>query len=420
VSGTKMRTLRRPKLDLGRARVVRTSRNLTTGDVITSVQVDNRISSSSGLQKTKSEGHPWKSRPKGFSGDLGGDFWTWRVENRTPKASESSWGYSVPDVPGVKTTMTYNASLYAANPEALSTPPDLSSSDSALMAKGTTAVALCKPTNSVADLSVAMGELVKDRLPSIPILHGLESRIKLAVKAGDEFLNVVFGWEPLVADVKKTAAAIVEAQKVIDQFERDSGRQVRRRFEFDTEKSTDSTIVATGVEPWYGTTSSGPLDTDVGSGPLIRTRQINRKTWFSGAFMYHIPKNFFGTREIAAKADKLLGLELTPSVLWELTPWSWAIDWVTNVGDGISNLSDWQQFGLVMRYGYIMETTSVTDTYTLSTNGPYGPFAVIAPVVIDTTVKKRLKANPFGFGVDWNGLNSIQLAILGALGLTRS
>jgi hypothetical protein len=153
----------------------------------------------------------------------------------------------------------------------------------------------------------------------------------------------------------------------------------------------------------------------------MRTRETTKEIWFSGAFTYHMPKGYFslGAGDVQGKLDKLLGLDLTPSLVWELAPWSWAVDWVTNIGDGISNLSAWTQFGQVLRYGYIMETTSVRDTYTLVTHGTNNSTWYPEPVVLDTVVKKRFKANPFGFGVTWEGLNPLQLAIAGALGITR-
>jgi hypothetical protein len=290
------------------------------------------------------------------------------------------------------------------------------------LAKGTTAIAQSSPTNPVANFGTALGELMKDRLPSIPFLKDLERRASLAFKAGDEFLNVVFGWEPLVADIKDTAKALTHARTVIKQFERDAGKQVRRRFVFPTEYSVETIQVASYAEPWYGPTSSGPASTSIGGGPLMRTRETTKEIWFSGAFTYHMPKGYFslGAGDVQGKLDKLLGLDLTPSLVWELAPWSWAVDWVTNIGDGISNLSAWTQFGQVLRYGYIMETTSVRDTYTLTpSGGDKSSIAVVAPVVLESIVKKRLKANPYGFGVTWEGLNPIQLAILGALGITK-
>jgi hypothetical protein len=115
-----------------------------------------------------------------------------------------------------------------------------------------------------------------------------------------------------------------------------------------------------------------------------------------------------------AKANQLLGLDITPDTLWNLAPWSWAADWFSNIGDITSNMSSFQQ-GLVMRYGYQMEHTIVSDTYSsvdksLRTH----------PLTFVVETKQRVKANPFGFGVTWEGLSPFQLSIAGALGLSKS
>jgi hypothetical protein len=117
------------------------------------------------------------------------------------------------------------------------------------------------------------------------------------------------------------------------------------------------------------------------------------------------------------RADKLIGLGLTPDVLWNLAPWSWAVDWFTNTGDVILNLTDWASDGLVMVYGYLMEHTIVKDTYTLTFPGIF-PRRNVTPMVFVTETKLRRKANPFGFGVNANDLSDRQLAIITALGLT--
>jgi len=118
------------------------------------------------------------------------------------------------------------------------------------------------------------------------------------------------------------------------------------------------------------------------------------------------------------------------NTLWQLTPWSWAVDWFSNAGSFVKNLSSLAEYGTVLRYGYVMETTTVTDTYSagkvlftptdpsvLAAFKP--PYPTVAPLTVRTTVKKRVKANPFGFGVSWDGLSPIQLAIAAALGITR-
>jgi len=158
------------------------------------------------------------------------------------------------------------------------------------------------------------------------------------------------------------------------------------------------------------------------SGDVVLTRNVSRNQWFSGAFTYGLPKGdsaLSGLHRHYLEAGKLLGTSLTPETLWELSPWSWAVDWFSNTGDVISNLSDWALYGLVMQYGYIMEHTIVSDTYTTTPTGIKGVKSS-TPLTFVTETKTRKRANPFGFGVAWNGLNPIQLGILAALGITRS
>jgi hypothetical protein len=126
---------------------------------------------------------------------------------------------------------------------------------------------------------------------------------------------------------------------------------------------------------------------------------------------------------------QLFGGKPDLNTLWQLAPWSWAIDWFTNASSFVKNCQSLINYGTILRYGYIMETTTITDTYTAgieaslshaSSGWVYNqPYPVVSPVTLRTTVKKRIQANPFGFGLSWDGLTSVQQAILAALAITR-
>lgn len=388
-----------------------------------------------GRQLTASEGHPWfvKPRPKG---DVGGPFTTIKME--VTQAHETHHSYST----GGKHpwTIKFDGIIYPwSNPsyrlgrpfESDSSSPsgviqqawsfDQSSSDSDLLAQGTIAVDRCKPTNSIAEVSVSLGELFRDGLPSIPLLESWKERSFRAKNAGSEYLNYQFGWLPLVSDIQNFAKAVNQSGKILKQLERDSGRVVRRRYEFPIETST--TIYEDGVRDlpypsfpyyWYVNNDEWCYRTS--------TKQITKRRWFSGAFTYYIPKGGSFTDRIARgylEAEKLFGTGITPETLWNLTPWSWATDWVFNTGSVISNLTDMAQYGLVMPYGYIMEETSVK--YTFRTKGAVlkgGPG--VKPLDLEFTIKKRRQASPFGFGLSWNGFDNTQMAILAALGFSRA
>jgi hypothetical protein len=383
-----------------------------------------------GRQVTTSEGHPWPPRKGVFRGDLGGDFTTSRQTTEDIPASGSMTSqtlvthYDFYGQPSGWRETEYFGDIYPMDPSSLGSapyPPAVRSSDAVLNKLGATAVALVKPTNSVADLSVALGEIVKDGIPSMIGLQTWQNRSSRAKQAGGEYLNVEFGWKPLVSDVMKFADATRRADAILAQYQRDSGRVVRRRMEFPTVTSTQRSVIRSNTIP-YGTQHSD-LTKDSTTGTLYRTRETVRRQWFSGAFTYYLPpadSSAAGAVAVAAlKAKKLYGLTLTPDTLWNLTPWSWAVDWFTNAGDVISNLTDYATDGLVMRYGYIMEHTRVSDIYTLEGFRYKTSSAQPAPLTFTTEVKVRRRANPFGFGVTWEGLTPRQLAIAAALGLSK-
>lgn len=388
------------------------------GQTVDEVYWDYDPPSPAGTQYTESEGHPFRknNRP---DGDIGGPFYTQRTDFGANTSLQQS--FSKTYGPWPYDTKTYTGPVLSVNPTAVLPPDFNASSNTVLDSFGSTAVALCKPTNSIANVATFMGELMKDRLPALPILRSLEGDLRFLRSVGDEFLNVTFGWLPLVSDLRKHSEAIKHANTVLRQFERDSGKQVRRQYYFDTVRSTDSNIHATNVPPWTAGSSTWMADV-LGRGTVYRTVETERSRWFSGAFTYHLPTGYDSRSKMARnalEAEKLLGTNLTPETLWELTPWSWAIDWFTNAQDVLSNISDRVQFGLVMKYGYIMETSMIKHTYTYVPTTDIKPPFDVPSLVVTSVTKKRRQANPFGFGVTWEGLSPLQVAIAGALGLSK-
>jgi hypothetical protein len=127
-------------------------------------------------------------------------------------------------------------------------------------------------------------------------------------------------------------------------------------------------------------------------------------------------------RYFSAQANKLFGTRLTPATLWELTPWSWAADWFGNIGDIIHNASALGDDGLVIRYGYIMDSYESIVTYTQE--GPiginHGPVINSLSLTRIHTLKRRYRATPYGFGLIPADFTTRQKAIVAALGISRS
>jgi len=387
---------------------------------------------SPGTQITVSEGHPFHSQLRSGA-DLGGDFYTnksyfagkpYKANKRFVRVRYSTFGdnkapYTTHEFRGPVLPGTQWRTGLAPN-----WPPSAASSNSTLDRKGAEAIARCAPTNSVADVSTFLGELIKDGLPSMVGSQVWKSKTQAELRrnAAGEYLNLQFGLKPILNDITKFTRGVTHANAVLEQYERDAGRVVRRRYNFPIERSTEQVILSTNAYPEFMGANSG-IYTGGTAGRVTRTRETVRRTWFSGAFTYHLPSGYDSRKALERYALLADRLGATPSLetLWEVAPWSWAVDWFTNAGDVLSNVSDFAVGGLVMRYGYLMEHTIVKDTYTLSgstlNQGTYRDVA--SPLTLVTETKQRRQANPFGFGITWSGLSPFQSSILAALGITK-
>jgi len=196
-------------------------------------------------------------------------------------------------------------------------------------------------------------------------------------------------------------------------------KNIRRRYEFPYSLQT-----ANIVRSDLGIRITDSVQFNLGS--KTGTMLTEEQAWFSGCYTYFaIPPpvtNSAADRmaRYAAYADHLLGIRLTPEVVWNLTPWSWAIDWFTNTGDIIHNISAFSRDSLVMKWGYQMNSTR-QRAWCSSTGGAIGSSTVTAASVYTIREHKvRFPATPyFGFGTT-GSLSGGQKAILLALGLSKT
>jgi hypothetical protein len=296
-------------------------------------------------------------------------------------------------------------------------------STSTLNALGATAIARCEPTSPIANLATTLGELRGEGLPKMFGSGLLKEKTRIARNSGNEYLNYQFGWAPLMSDLKSFGTAVKKSDEILRQYRKDSGKPIRRRFTFPVESS--STVTNLGGNLALPTLDTNYYRSGYSAAQMTktRTRVTEVKRWFSGCFTYHLAVSDNSVNAFARysqEADKLFGVSLTPEVVWNLTPWSWATDWFFNTGDILHNLSAVLTDGLVMIYGYMMEESSVSDVYVLQGDLYNGLGSTDLVQTFTTTRRKRIPANPFGFGLTNTDLSSRQLAIIAALGLTRT
>lgn len=159
---------------------------------------------------------------------------------------------------------------------------------------------------------------------------------------------------------------------------------------------------------------------------ILRT---TKKTWFSGAFRYHLNDGtdiFSRIDHTGQVAARLLGARLDPASLWQAMPWSWLLDWFVDIGDIISNATAISLDGQLLQYGYLMRTTTkemiiTTDApvENVSTGGNTNSVGNLTANFVFQR-KERIRATPFGFGLNPNSFSAQQWAVLGALGMTKA
>jgi hypothetical protein len=137
---------------------------------------------------------------------------------------------------------------------------------------------------------------------------------------------------------------------------------------------------------------------------------------------YYIPEQSNTRLRIqrqAQEANRLLGLRPDPELLWQLAPWSWLADWVTDVGALVGNYTSFAFDGLVWKYAYLMEHRQVVTKYDLVGHRTYNGASPTCSATLVRESKRRVTSSPFGFGLDLDGFTLRQWSILAALGISR-
>lgn len=310
---------------------------------------------------------------------------------------------------------------------------------------GKQAISLASPTRPVANLSTLIGETLSSPILLLPGARLLQGRTRDILKSvpglsrdiGSEYLNVVFGWLPLIQDIRKIITACLDANAIIASYTKDSGLLSRRHYKLPI---LDTTLLFQGsdVSPGNATYSeaykadgtllgsgSGGFTANVSSAGMVVSVSARQSRWFTGGFTYYVPEGggaFQDLSRFEALAAKLFGTRLTPEVLWEIAPWSWLIDWIAGIQAHLSVFSQLDADGLVLRYGYL----TIRDQVTVSTlfdvsalNGAELTYKRSAFTRIVYDGKRRIKSTPFGFGLSPSAFTDRQWTILAALGMTR-
>ncbi len=280
-------------------------------------------------------------------------------------------------------------------------------SDSELNALGSTLLSQQDPTEPVFSAATALGELRADGIPDLPGIGTWRDRTLSAKHAGNEYLNVEFGWKPLISDLRKFAFAVDNADKIIGDYR--NRANVKHHF-LGGQKIEEITGTKVHVGPVSHWTGQGLIS--YSSTPATAYSRTSKRQWVEGVYRYYLPMGddvISKMRRYGSYARKLYGIELTPEVLWNLAPWSWAADWFGNVGNVMHNVSAFGRDSFALQYCYVMSSKTCESEVT----SKFGNYREVI------SRKQRLPASPYGFGFALESLTKRQSAILVALGLSH-
>lgn len=317
------------------------------------------------------------------------------------------------------------------------------------------------PFRSNNSASTALLELLKGDLPrafgnltrfssEMRYLHPSD-RMKLvdqmysetATPPGATDLNIRFGWAPLVSDIKTLIEACIRLDSTL--VEKNARRKRSKQFrKIDYYADISGYYRASFGFPTFGTYKNVPHSefvppSVIGSTVYSSTNQTGPGVSYSftaGKGMEFLTQDIrysFSARysngvrtnptldQYAEKLVGFLGLEITPEVIYDLTPWTWLLDWFTSLGSCVKFLTDFGLRNNVVDFAYFTQHVTTSRGRMLWNLSAQGVATTSGAIMVKEETKEiyREAASPLGFGVSWSTLTESQLGILAALGLIR-
>lgn len=247
------------------------------------------------------------------------------------------------------------------------------------------------PSRPVVDLPIYLWEL-KD-IPGLLKNEGDDLIQKLAVNN----LKWQFAIKPLISDLTALlnfSDEVDKRQKELDSFF-ESGLRRKRDLYRGSSTTVTNTITQSGYDHYFV----------VESQVSTRSRSWGFVEWFPSDIT--IMKG--DRRELARKC--VLGLTIDFSTAWNAIPWSWLIDWCSNVGDLLT--ASRNLVGAVHGPVQIMEHIK-TDALHKTTSWPG-----VAPGAWSLETKRRTSIVNVPISAQLPILSLRQISILGSIAVTR-
>jgi len=242
--------------------------------------------------------------------------------------------------------------------------------------------------------------------------------------AADHYINHQFGWRPFISDLSDLNNLMNNAKTMLAKLSAENGKWTKRRVSLHTERTSE---MVNGGE----TGNSCPaLPSAIQSKYLdgnCRWELWEDKTtriYATGEFTFYRPEfdqarlDYNTAWSTIQRLLVIHGVRINPSTIWKVVPWSWLIDWVSNIGAHIEHLADTVDDAVVGRNMYVMRQYTMRKRLVCIV--PFRDGTTSFEFVRKIETKQRdTFGSPYGFSLSWDNLTPKQLAILAALVISR-
>jgi hypothetical protein len=240
----------------------------------------------------------------------------------------------------------------------------------------------------------------------------------------NSFVNSQFGWRPFVQDVVDVCDVILHYDQYMADLAGANGRWQHR--EGVIKEETTETTIQSGLG--YKVQPSGFLvdqfckPGDSWTARYTYTNRTTTKVWASGDYSYYRPiwdmsqSDYDSGLNQIRRLHALLGTEITPSLIWKITPWTWLVDWFTNVGNMIEAADAAAIDGVVSKNVFLMLRWKREIVLKQEINMASRPLSFEFTRTVDSK-QRGIAETPFSFGLLSKDLSAKQWAILAAIGI---
>lgn len=244
-------------------------------------------------------------------------------------------------------------------------------------------------------------------------------------RLSDSFVEANFGWRPFVNDVTKVVDTTIFYNQILNGNIEKNGKWQQRRFLEDDQITQtvlfEQTTQGLNTQTW----TSPSLGSFANYARIKIYREEFTRIWYDGKFRYYypeyvkIPPSQLGALVRVQRALRMYGLRVSPTLLWKVTPWTWLADWLGGFGSNIQMVEDQLSGNVLAEYMYLMRETFARIRYSLALRFNDGISTSLSAIREVRVRRREGQQSNFGFSANPAGLNSMQVAILAALGIGR-